>query len=366
MKKKITQLRWLVMMLLLVTAMVMPLKAAAQTTHTYTVVGDAKIVNGVGWVPESETNRMTSTNGVTYTLEVKNAVLKAGNYEYKVCKDGGWSVTYPAVNNATLTIPADGTYDITYTYVVGDAEPSYSIKPSEGSSLVLYTAHYGLAGSEEKTELMLVKGSDGKWKSTIEGLTAGNYEIVVKGTDGSSYPESPVNFNATIDNLPYDVSFDETTKDVIVNIPILNFTVAGSPEILNGEDWNPASEINRMTFTDGVTCTLEVKNVELTAGNYQYKVCKDGNWIVTYPAGPNATLTIPADGTYDITYTYKVGDAEPSAEATPVGTGGGTDTSITLANGSTNAADRIYDLQGRPVVSPAKGVYIKNGRKVVY
>ena len=217
MKKKITQLRWLVMMLLLVTAMVMPLKAAAQTTHTYTVVGDAKIVNGVGWVPESETNRMTSTNGVTYTLEVKNAVLKAGNYEYKVCKDGGWSVTYPAVNNATLTIPADGTYDITYTYVVGDAEPSYSIKPSEGSSLVLYTAHYGLAGSEEKTELMLVKGSDGKWKSTIEGLTAGNYEIVVKGTNGSSYPESPVNFNVTIDNQPYEVSYDETTHDVIVN-----------------------------------------------------------------------------------------------------------------------------------------------------
>ena len=100
----------------------------------------------------------------------------------------------------------------------GDKEPSYSIKPSENSNLVLFSAHYGLAGSEEKTELMLVKGSDGKWKSTIEGLTAGNYEIVVKGTDGSSYPESPVNFNVTIDNQPYEVSFDETTKDVIVNI----------------------------------------------------------------------------------------------------------------------------------------------------
>ncbi len=335
-------------------------------SHTYTVAGNAGILNGEDWNSVSETNRMTSTDGVTYTLEVKNAELTAGNYKYKVCEDGNWIVTYPAGDYATLTIPADGTYDITYTYKVGDAEPSCSIKPSDGSSLVLYTAYYGLAGSEEKTELMLLKGSDGKWKSTIEGLTAGNYEVVVKDTDGSSYPESPVNLNATIDNLPYEVSFDETTKDVIVNIPILNFTVAGSPEILNGEDWNPASEINRMTFTDGVTCTLEVKNAELTAGNYQYKVCKDADWIVTYPAGGNATLTIPANGTYDITYTYKVGDAEPSAEATPVGTGGGTDTSITLANGSTNAADRIYDLQGRPVVSPAKGVYIKNGRKVVY
>ena len=335
-------------------------------SHTYTVAGNAGILNGEDWNSVSETNRMTSTDGVTYTLEVKNAELTAGNYKYKVCEDGNWIVTYPAGDNAPLTIPADGTYDITYTYKVGDAEPSCSIKPSDGSSLVLYTAYYGLAGSEEKTELMLLKGSDGKWKSTIEGLTAGNYEVVVKDTDGSSYPESPVNLNATIDNLPYEVSFDETTKDVIVNIPILNFTVAGSPEILNGEDWNPASEINRMTFTDGVTCTLEVKNAELTAGNYQYKVCKDADWIVTYPAGGNATLTIPANGTYDITYTYKVGDAEPSAEATPVGTGGGTDTSITLANGSTNAADRIYDLQGRPVVSPAKGVYIKNGRKVVY
>ena len=29
-------------------------------------------------------------------------------------------------------------------------------------------------------------------------------------------------------------------------------------------------------------------------------------------------------------------------------------------------SDRIYDLQGRPVVNPTKGVYIRNGRKVVY
>ena len=121
-----------------------------------------------------------------------------------------------------------------------------------------------------------------------------------------------------------------------------------------------------MTSTDGVTYTLEVKNVELTAGNYQYKVCEDGDWIVTYPAENNATLTIPADGTYDITYTYVVGDAEPSAVAKVSGTGEEIDTSITLVNDSANAADRIYDLQGRPVVSPAKGVYIKNGRKVVY
>ena len=337
----------------------------APASHTYTVAGNAGILNGKEWDPASETNRMTSTDGVTYTLEVKNAELTAGNYEYKVCEDGSWDVMYPAGDNAILTIPADGTYDITYTYKVGDTEPSYSIKPSEGSNLVLFSAHYGLASSEEKTELMLLKGSDGKWKSTIEGLTAGNYEIVVKGTDGSSYPESPVNLNATIDNLPYEVSFDETTKDVIVNIAILNFTVVGGAGILNGVDWDPTSETNRMTSTDGVTYTLEVKNAELTAGNYEYKVCEDGNWIVTYPAGPNATLTIPANGTYDITFTYKVGDAEPSAEATPVGTGGGTETGISLVNGSTNATDRIYNLQGRQVKILTKGFYIKNNKKII-
>ena len=338
----------------------------APASHTYTVAGNAGILNGEDWNPTSETNRMTSTDGVTYTLEVKNAELTAGNYKYKVCEDGDWIVTYPAENNAPLTIPADGTYDITYTYKVGDAEPSYSIKPSEGSSLVLFSAHYGLAGSEEKTELMLLKGSDGKWKSTIEGLTAGNYEVVVKGTDGSSYPESPVNFNVTIDNLPYEVSYDETTHEVIVNIAFMNYTVAGDDRILNGVGWDPKSETNRMTSTDGVTYTLEVKNAVLTAGTYGYKVCEDGDWIVTYPAENNATLTIPADGTYDITYTYVVGDAEPSAVAKVSGTGEEIDTSITLVNDSANAADRIYDLQGRPVVSPAKGVYIKNGRKVVY
>ena len=132
MKKKFTQFRWFVAMLLLVTAMVMPLKAAAQTTHTYTVVGNTA-VNGENWDPESETNRMTSTDGVTYTLEVKNVELTAGNYQYIVCKDGNWSVTYPA-SNATLTIPANGTYDITYTYKVGEVEPSAVATMSEGGN----------------------------------------------------------------------------------------------------------------------------------------------------------------------------------------------------------------------------------------
>ena len=134
MKIKFTQFRWFVTMLLLVTAMVMPLKAAAQTTHTYTVVGNAAIVNGVAWDPESETNRMTSTDGVTYTLEVKNVVLTAGTYSYKVCEDGSWNVAYPAEDNMTLTIPANGTYDITYTYVVGDAKPSAVATKSEGGN----------------------------------------------------------------------------------------------------------------------------------------------------------------------------------------------------------------------------------------
>ena len=115
-----------------------------------------------------------------------------------------------------------------------------------------------------------------------------------------------------------------------------------------------------MTSTDGVTYTLEVKNAVLTAGNYYYQVCKDGNW-----GDGNLTLTIPADGTYDITFTYKVGDAEPSAEATPVGTGGGTETGISLVNGSTNAADRIYNLQGRQVKILTKGFYIKNNKKII-
>ena len=84
MKIKFTQFRWFVAMLLLVTAMVIPLKAAAQTTHTYTVVGNAEILNGVSWNEASVINRMTSTDGVTYTLEVKNAELTENNYQYKV------------------------------------------------------------------------------------------------------------------------------------------------------------------------------------------------------------------------------------------------------------------------------------------
>ena len=29
-----------------------------------------------------------------------------------------------------------------------------------------------------------------------------------------------------------------------------------------------------------------------------------------------------------------------------------------------NRTDKVYDLQGRPVVNPQRGLYIKNGQKI--
>lgn len=92
--------------------------------------------------------------------------------------------------------------------------------------------------------------------------------------------------------------------------------VAGGEELFGRENaWN--ADALEMTFDESSNQYVGIiESIELSAGVYQYKVT-NGTWTVSFPvgAGENAVLNIPADGTYQITFYYIVGDAEPTAVA---------------------------------------------------
>ena len=86
-----------------------------QPEKVYTIVGEQALV-GANWNPEETANDMAKQADGSYVLVKKNVVLEAKAYEYKVVEGHSWSGwQIPAEGNQSLTIPAAGTYDVTFT-----------------------------------------------------------------------------------------------------------------------------------------------------------------------------------------------------------------------------------------------------------
>ena len=461
-------------MLLLVTAMVMPLKAAAQTTHTYTVAGKDVIVNGEEWNPASKTNRMTSTDGVTYTLEVKNVELTAGNYQYIVCKDGNWSVTYPA-SNATLTIPANGTYDITYTYKVGDVEPSAVATMSEGGKtgeegngdpvpsggITIYakgeTAPYifawynefsnAIAGNFPGTQMTKWTVINGKkfWFYNITGYDSFSY-ILNNGKIGNYFKQTS-ELSATGDRYHGDINtfWEDITAQIIpaptnitlaansgstdywgtysnmssaarlstvdgtslkvydakVSEGVLTLTERTGCDVALGEGvlvWSNGATVratvindnlNASANTDLVATPATEQTINAETGYKLYRLTynkvstmeglgfylglvKNANGTVASSDGSQLKAT-PGKAYLNVSTEASI---KPLAAAPTRGfafSGDGETTSIDEIviegdagiSGTANADGRIYNLQGQQVSAPAKGLYIKNNKKVL-
>ncbi len=107
------------------------------------------------------------------------------------------------------------------------------------------------------------------------------------------------------------------------------YTVAGVPEILNGDaTWAPSNEANDMTTEDGVNYTLTVTGLDLEAGSYEFKVVEDHSWTNSWPSA-NYVLTIAETAKYDIVYTFNADTKAVNATPTKVGEFGGTITEKT-------------------------------------
>lgn len=99
------------------------------------------------------------------------------------------------------------------------------------------------------------------------------------------------------------------------------YTVVGVSAIC-GSDWGYTDATNDMALVSGTTYQLVKTNLELGAGNYNYKVCEDHDWAVEHPSGygNDKTVTIAESGIYKITFTFDTSDPDnPSAVAEKTG-----------------------------------------------
>ncbi len=208
--------------------------------------------------------------------------------------------------------------------------------------------------------------------AVFEDVPAGTYEFKVTdgswtnalGTGAVDASQSTPGYNPSADNVTFTIKSVATitiTTDgtsIILkstvpfgNVEITSYTIVGA-EALLGVNWDTNAEDNNMT-QDGSNWVLVKKGVELTAGDYGYKVVGNHSYSVYQnPQSGDNTLTIDADGIYDVTFTLIVSEGYLEAVATPA-------TSTDLED--VDAEDAIiaaYDITGKPVAADAAGIVI--------
>ena len=194
-------------------------RQAAVETQTWTLVGAGPLC-GSTWDLNDESNLLTTTDGVNYTLVKEDIVLETGvNYEYKAAKDKAWDVSVPQSGNQTLTVNETGKYKVTFTLNV------------EAGTLTVEAVKTGEAEVAEKTysvignfkgdtnwtiDYDLVKGADGLYTVVIDGVDAGNYEFKVRVNHdwSENYPSNNVKVTVDANGSAVTVTFNAETKEI--------------------------------------------------------------------------------------------------------------------------------------------------------
>jgi len=371
-----------------------------QAQDTWTIAGE-KALMGSGWDATDNSNDMTA-NGSVFTLVKTDVMLKAGSYQYKVLKNHAWDEAYGDPNadnndkNAVLSVTENAAYKVTFTFdpTIPDTEAKVSAVAEktgayEGSDEVVWI----VAGAEELMGVF--------WKGTLdEGaankMTTTDQKVyTLTKTDVALNKETPYQYkfvkdekdwygnlggavSMEKDNANFELYVDEPGKYTVVwtlNTETMTqsiettktgdavfgektWTICG-PKDLCGSEWNPGDTKNDMEKVDEGVFELTRASVELKAKDYSYKVAANHSWGESYgnETGGNKILTVTADGTYDVTFSFIV--ATKTLDAYYETTG------IEAVTVKIKPSAPIYNLQGQRVTSSYRGIAIMDGKKVV-
>ena len=307
--------------------------AMSWAQDTWTVAGTAAALNGTtDWAPTNAENDMTSADGTNYTLTVTNCTLEKGvTYQYKVVKNHAWTEAYPG-SNKTFTVSETAIYTVVYSFnaethdvseattktgTAGEVTHTYSIAGSPASV-------FGASWAETSTETdMTLNNGLYWWKASGVELPAKSkieFKVVVDHSWGQSYPSN--NFVKNIEEAgTYDITitFNASTKEVNCDAEKKGesdvesvFVVAGNNENLFGTTWDGSAEANKMTKDASGIWTKEYKDVNLTAGQIEWKVVQNGSSWIPDGEGNNLIVYVPEDDTYDLIFTYNEKDTPAS------------------------------------------------------
>lgn len=172
---------------------------------------------------------------------------------------------------------------------VGFAQDAYD--PSAHTAVVSGTGNL-CSGNWTAEDQMTYDAASGLWKITLAAKDTKVIEFKVV-YDGEWYgDEKGNNYQFQVSEASdVNITFDPNTllstysgdKVVAYDPNKIDFVVvAGSDALLNGENWNVESTVNRMTEEDAGYYELKLTNV--AAGNYEFKFAANGAWAKQWGA----------------------------------------------------------------------------------
>ncbi len=301
------------------------------------VTGSDTQALGVSWGHTNTSNKMSTTDGITYTL-VRNVdyTAAANNLQCKVCVNGSDYYGTSTGGNVYYNIPSAGSYTVTYNFnavtgiVTVNAQsatpviPDYYITGDNGLGLGgfkfnptttltydsdndVYTYSYNVT-SAGTFYFAFADGPGSDWNDFNNnhriGPTSGNETVNLNGgwattqMGGGSYA---VTVDAGLVTITLDATHMRYKVDGTAPVISVDYYVVGSDTSIFPNGWT-ANSATQMSETSTNNYSWTASNVHLTAGtNYDYKVTDgSGGW---YPDN-NAILTVPKSGSYDVEFTF--------------------------------------------------------------
>lgn len=185
--------------------------------------------------------------------------------------------------------------------LVEGSETSGEVKDADGN--VVFTGVQEYSNPMTAWNITLAAGQDGKYTFTLDPVNGEITWKLVERLDPDSYG---------------DITIDHT------------YTVAGSSGLC-GSEWDPSYANNDLVLNEE-TGLLTITFTGIAAGTYEFKICEDYGWSVSYgdsasgsPDG-NAIISVPADDTtviisfHPVTHAITVTDAEGNTLSSTGGT----------------------------------------------
>lgn len=295
---------------------------------SYTVAGSDATLFGYSWDPARVANDMTQYGeSVWYSWRKTGVALSAGTIEFKVTVDHDWGESYP-VENYSLSIPENGTYDVTIIF----NSTTHDVKVSLSSDTWIAAGDSRVFGTNWDIE------DDGNAMTTTDGVTytltktgvtlapgiGYEYKVVKnKSWENENYGKDGGNaenktFTVAADGV-YDVTitFNYATKALSEEITLKQaITYKYRVKEKTGESkWTDLGEMT--TVTEGANAdkeaTLTVTRTFDAASTVYFKVAKQlyygevyqsEEWLTGGNEGTDwhATIDVAKASKYDLTF----------------------------------------------------------------
>ncbi|MQM91389.1 hypothetical protein F7D91_12870 [Prevotella copri] len=359
------------------------------------ITGKDNVGNLIGEGIICNLNNVLGTGNVTATSDTERAGLLVG----RISKSSSAASGILAYNSsAKLTINgAEQTGEA--VKAIGEGSLTYPEGVNEADVIKAFTAEQLKSG---EVAYLLAEGKvlgEQAW-----GQQLGKDQYPVPGSDykviRAAQGDKDTNGNDT-----YWATFSNPTNDVTLSVPsdrslnVYNATVSGGKLTLTQRDKQVAKEEGVLLKTDGAYV-----NAKANETNDLTKVSSDVNHLVATPAEAKTVTAETGCKLYRLTYNkatakerlgFYLSNDGISLKATPGKAylqvseneakdpssaalarsfvfGGGNETTgidgITIMGTDVQrhgTIEGIFDLQGRKIVNPTKGIYIKNNKKVV-